>query len=201
MDTIAINDVTPEAEIARLALSPGIRLDISGLSDLSRLPEHVYASLHSEAEALKAPNLRSATTIHSPHAVSVILPELVKVGTIYANAATHIHTPKLLSFDRIFAFNSARQFPACHDHSADLPPPRGAVEARLVISCRQQTTPISTTKHDRHTVSTAIGLILFAILLAATGICTGGAIFIAHRIFHSHDADPPAAEFEGHSNR
>jgi hypothetical protein len=106
METFVIDDLTPNTEIAPLAKTPNIRLDISRLSDLSRLPEKVSAGIYSDAETLSAPCLRWASTIHAPSAISVSLPQLTAVAVIYANAATTFSAPRLRSPGHIFVFNA-----------------------------------------------------------------------------------------------
>jgi hypothetical protein len=106
MKTITITDSMSDTEIARLARSSDFNLDISRLSDLSRLPAHVLAILHTEANTLTTPNLQTAATIHAPNATEVNLPQLKKARVIYANAAASFSAPQLRAFSHIFAFRA-----------------------------------------------------------------------------------------------
>ena len=106
METFTIDDSTPGAELIKRARVYGIRLDVSQMSDLSRLPEEIAAALYTDAESLDAPKLRSATMIYAPNAAKVNLPQLTEVAVIYANAATSFFAPRLRMFGHIFIFHA-----------------------------------------------------------------------------------------------
>lgn len=106
MNRNTVNDQTTNAEIFRLAQSPKTTLNITDLSDLSRLPTEVNAGLYTEAETLNAPVLRTVGAINAPNATTVLLPQLEHAGNIYVNNATTFTAPRLHRVGQIFAYNA-----------------------------------------------------------------------------------------------
>jgi hypothetical protein len=106
MGRIDITDSIPNSEIAELAGSSDLVLDITGLTDCCRLPPRVKAQLYSDAAAVELTRLRLAATIHASKATLVFLPQLERARNIYANNALTIHAPRLRCFGYIAAYNA-----------------------------------------------------------------------------------------------
>ena len=77
-----VNNSTEVSEITAFANDPAVSLDVTSF-DLSRLPEHVKASLCTSAMSFSAPQLQTSGDIAATSATSFSAPELRTSGYIH----------------------------------------------------------------------------------------------------------------------
>jgi hypothetical protein len=104
---VVVNDATPQARLEALLKDRRLTLDISQLSDLSRLPATVKASLYSHAETFCAPHLRTVHNIFT-RATTVDLSGLEKAGELHVENAGELKFPKLKAMGSLCAFAIAQ---------------------------------------------------------------------------------------------
>ena len=82
-----VNNSTEVSEITAFANDPAVSLDVTSF-DLSRLPEHVKASLCTSAMSFSAPQLQTSGNIYAYRATSFSTPQLQDSGHISAPGDT-----------------------------------------------------------------------------------------------------------------
>ena len=107
---IAVGDLTKASDLADLADNPEVTLDVTEL-DLLRLPQHVKASLFTQATTFDAPQLQTSGYIDARSAKSFSAPQLQTSGYIDARSAKSFSAPQLQQSGDIYA-DSAKSFSA-----------------------------------------------------------------------------------------
>ena len=107
---IAVDDRTEPSELAALLGNWQVTLDVTNL-DPGRLPEHVTATLYTEAAEFSVPQLRTSRGIDAPSATSFSAPQLQTSKNINACHATSFSVPQLQTAGHIYA-SSAPNFSA-----------------------------------------------------------------------------------------
>jgi hypothetical protein len=101
----AVDNSTDPSRVEALAANPDVLLHVTRL-DLGRLPEHVKASLYTEADAFNAPGLRTSGNIYAAGATIFDLSQLQASGDIHAYTASSLNAPELQTSGNILAGNA-----------------------------------------------------------------------------------------------
>ncbi|HWF65971.1 MAG TPA: hypothetical protein VN670_01625 [Acidobacteriaceae bacterium] len=102
----AVDNSTDPSRLEALAANPDVLLHVTRL-DPRRLPEHIKATLYTEADTFIAPQLLTAGNIYAETAITFDVPQLQSSGNIHVHCVANFSAPQLRCSGNIHAARAA----------------------------------------------------------------------------------------------